>query len=235
MGPFDADQARRLAYTAVDLNAGRALAWISYWNYGDYNPISHHLCAFPSAVPVQGFEFVNSTQGGKNFLIYGPPATSKRLPKGSIFTAFDMTAAKWSCWKTFPKQQAWPRCPRDHRPQDCGTVFRYRRAKGHRGLFRSPDVAGHRCPQIRLGAQRPKPGHGLEERRRSQISKIYPDPATGKFDYLGTKGQKIEWEMVPMGELYVEKRQFPAMIPIISAAPTALSERPEYLAGRRLR
>jgi hypothetical protein len=32
------------------------------------------------------------------------------------------------------------------------------------------------------------------------ISKIYPDPATGKYDYLGTKGQKIEWEMVPMGE-----------------------------------
>src|SRR5262249_5750500 len=34
---------------AVNLNTGRALAWISYWNYGDYNPISHHLCAFPSA------------------------------------------------------------------------------------------------------------------------------------------------------------------------------------------
>src|SRR5262249_35065145 len=31
---------------AVNLNTGRALAWISYWNYGDYNPISHHLCAF---------------------------------------------------------------------------------------------------------------------------------------------------------------------------------------------
>ena len=30
---------------AVNLETGRALAWISYWNYGDYNPISHHLCA----------------------------------------------------------------------------------------------------------------------------------------------------------------------------------------------
>lgn len=26
---------------AVNLNTGRSLAWISYWNYGDYNPISH--------------------------------------------------------------------------------------------------------------------------------------------------------------------------------------------------
>ena len=42
-----------------------------------------------------------------------------------------------------------------------------------------------------------------------KISKIYPDPATGKHDYLGTKGQKIEWEMVPMGELFVEEGTLP--------------------------
>src|SRR5262249_7650305 len=53
---------------AVNLNTGRALAWVSYWNYGDYNPISHHLCAFPSADPAKGFEWINSTQGGKNSL-----------------------------------------------------------------------------------------------------------------------------------------------------------------------
>ena len=38
---------------AVNLNTGRTLAWISYWNYGDFNPISHHLCAFPSADPIR--------------------------------------------------------------------------------------------------------------------------------------------------------------------------------------
>ena len=42
-----------------------------------------------------------------------------------------------------------------------------------------------------------------------KISKIYPDEATGKYDYLGTKGQKIEWEMVPMGELFVEEGTLP--------------------------
>ena len=41
------------------------------------------------------------------------------------------------------------------------------------------------------------------------ISRIYPDEATGKYDYLGTKGQKIEWEMVPMGELFVEEGTLP--------------------------
>ena len=56
---------------AIDLNSNRVLGSIWYWNYGDYNPISHHLCAFPSADPMHGFEFVNSTQGGQNSLIYG--------------------------------------------------------------------------------------------------------------------------------------------------------------------
>ncbi|MEA2946485.1 MAG: thiocyanate desulfurase, partial [Alphaproteobacteria bacterium] len=58
---------------AIDLNSNRVLASIWYWTYGDYNPISHHLCAFPSADPYHSFEFVNSTQGGKNCLIYGIP------------------------------------------------------------------------------------------------------------------------------------------------------------------
>ena len=58
---------------AIDLNSNRVLGSIWYWNYGDYNPISHHLCAFPSADPYHSFEFINSTQGGKNSLIYGIP------------------------------------------------------------------------------------------------------------------------------------------------------------------
>jgi len=45
------------------------------------------------------------------------------------------------------------------------------------------------------------------------ISRIYPDEATGKYDYLGTKGQKIEWEMVPMGELFVEEGTLPGTDP----------------------
>ena len=58
---------------AVDLATQKTLAWISYWNYGDSCPISHHLAAFPadSGDPYQGFEFINSTQGGDNILMYG--------------------------------------------------------------------------------------------------------------------------------------------------------------------
>ncbi|HET7058380.1 MAG TPA: hypothetical protein VFI05_06575 [Nitrospiraceae bacterium] len=63
---------------AVDMGSGKTLAWISYWNYGDTCPISHHLAAYPSENPYKGFEFVNSTQGGDNVLIYGIPTRIKR-------------------------------------------------------------------------------------------------------------------------------------------------------------
>src|SRR6516162_2522484 len=33
---------------AVDLATNKTLAWISYWNYGDTCPISHHLAAYPA-------------------------------------------------------------------------------------------------------------------------------------------------------------------------------------------
>lgn len=60
---------------AVDFNSGITMAWIAYWNYGDSCPISHHLAAYPSPDPYKSFEFVNSTQGGSNVMIYGLPTT----------------------------------------------------------------------------------------------------------------------------------------------------------------
>jgi thiocyanate desulfurase len=81
---------------ALDLNTNRVLASIWYWTYGDYNPISHHLCAFPSADPYHSFEFVNSTQGGKKGLIYGITPEWRRLIRGSTSIGCATTARKWS-------------------------------------------------------------------------------------------------------------------------------------------
>jgi thiocyanate desulfurase len=66
----------------IDLGSGRALASLWYWNYGDYNPISHHIQAFPSSNPYQEFEFINSCQGGMNSLIYGMPTAVTDPPPG---------------------------------------------------------------------------------------------------------------------------------------------------------
>jgi thiocyanate desulfurase len=46
------------------------------------------------------------------------------------------------------------------------------------------------------------------------IKRIYADPKTGKYDYKGTKGNKIDWEMVPMGELFVEEGSLPGNDPL---------------------
>jgi hypothetical protein len=54
---------------ALDLESGNTLAWLAGWNYGDTNPIMHHMAAFPSPDPYKGFEFIVNTQGGKNLFI----------------------------------------------------------------------------------------------------------------------------------------------------------------------
>jgi hypothetical protein len=41
------------------------------------------------------------------------------------------------------------------------------------------------------------------------VSRIYPDPKTGKFDLLGTKGNKIDVELAPMAEGKLEAGEIP--------------------------
>ena len=63
--------------------------------------------------------------------------------------------------------------------------------------------------KLRLEAELAELSRAWQDGGVLTISRIYPDAATGKYDYLGTKGQKIEWEMVPMGELFVEEGTMP--------------------------
>ena len=82
----------------IDLNSNRVLASIWYWNYGDYNPISPPSLRLPERRSrITGFEFVNSTQGGKNCLIYGMPTTiTQSRRRASTSTACATTARRCS-------------------------------------------------------------------------------------------------------------------------------------------
>ena len=195
---------------AVNLNTGRCLAWISFWPYGDFNPISHHLCAFPSADPTQGFEWVNSTQGGKNSLIYGIP-TNIEIP-GEGFNIYRVLydGAQMEVMENVAETTGLGLGV--HVCIDPKTVERYFVTDGQKDIAACFDRRTSRVivalkydwePNDQTLAMAWRNGGTLK------ISKIYPDPATGKFDYLGTKGQKIEWEMVPMGELFVEEGTLP--------------------------
>ena len=195
---------------AVNLNTGRTLAWISYWNYGDYNPISHHLCAFPSADPTKGFEWINSTQGGKNSLIYGIPTNIETPAEGFNIYRVRFDGAQMELMENVSAATGLGLGV--HVTIDPKNADRYFVTDGQKDIAACFDrrtsqvIAALKydwVPNVRNLAE------GWQKGGVLKISKIYPDPATGKYDYLGTKGQKIEWEMVPMGELFVEEGTIP--------------------------
>jgi len=195
---------------AVNLETGRALAWISYWNYGDYNPISHHLCAFPSADPAKGFEWINSTQGGKNALIYGIPTNIETPGEGFNIYRVRFDGAQMELMENVAETTGLGLGV--HVTIDPKTAERYFVTDGQKDIAACFDRRTSRViaalkydwvPNVRNLAE------GWQKGGTLKISRIYPDPKTGKYDYLGTKGQKIEWEMVPMGELFVEEGTIP--------------------------
>jgi thiocyanate desulfurase len=195
---------------AVNLNTGRTLAWISYWNYGDYNPISHHLCAFPSADPTRGFEWINSTQGGKNSLIYGIPTNIETPAEGFNIYRVRYDGAQMELMENVSETTGLGLGV--HVTIDPRTAERYFVTDGQKDIAACFDRRTSRViaalkydwvPNVRNLAEAWQKGGVLK------ISKIYPDAKTGNYDYLGTKGQKIEWEMVPMGELFVEEGTIP--------------------------
>src|SRR5215475_5486136 len=202
---------------AIDLNSNRVLGSIWYWNYGDYNPISHHLCAFPSSDPIHGFEFVNSTQGGQNSLIYGIPTvvTAQNAPPGTniyrvrfdgtqmqlIENVSETTGLGLGVHVTVNPKDAQSYFVTDGQ-KDIAACFDRTTSKVKAALRFdwTPNVRELRDAWMKGGTL--------------TIKKIYPDPQTGLYDYRGTKGNKIDWEMVPMGELFVEEGSLPGSDPL---------------------
>ena len=199
---------------ALDLNSNRVLSSIWYWTYGDYNPISHHLCAFPSADPYHSFEFVNSTQGGKNCLIYGINTRMEEPAPGFNIYRVRYDGAQMELMENVPKTTGLGLGVHvTINPKDAQSYFV---TDGQKDIAACFDRMSSRVIAALKFDWQGNAGD-LRDCWRSggtlKISKIYPDAKTGKFDYRGTKGQKIEWEMVPMGELFVEEGTIPGDSP----------------------
>jgi thiocyanate desulfurase len=195
---------------ALDLNTNRVLASVWYWNYGDYNPIAHHLCAFPSADPYGGFEFINSTQGGKNCLIYGIPSNITEPAPGFNIYRVRYDGAQMQVMENISEATGLGLGVHvTINPKDAQSYFVTDGQKDIAACFdrtTSQVTAALKfdwTPNSHVLARAWQDGGVLK------ISKIHPEPATGKYNYLGTKGQKIEWEMMPMGELFVEEGALP--------------------------
>jgi hypothetical protein len=209
----------------VDMDSGRTMAWISYWNYGDSCPISHHLAAYPSPDPYKGFEFVNSTQGGDNVMIYGLPTPIKerglldKWGQGNHIYRVHFDGQSMNLIEDVAKSTG----------MGLGvhtTIFPD--ATGFAGADGQKDVASFfNRPGLDektevLSAFRADwigkdQKNGLEANWANggtlRITKLIKARETGKFNLEGSKGNKIDWEMVPMAENLVYTGQLPGDSP----------------------
>jgi hypothetical protein len=200
---------------ALDLNTNRVMASIWYWTYGDFNPISHHLCAFPSADPYKSFEFVNSTQGGKNALIFGIPTNITEPGPGFNIYRVRYDGAQMQLLENVSDATGLGLgvhvCVN---PKDAQSYFV---TDGQKDIAACFDRTTSRVKAALKFDWKPNSNQlsrAWQDGGVLKITKIYPDATTGKYDYLGTKGLKIDWEMVPMGELFVEEGTLPGQDPM---------------------
>ena len=205
-----------------DLASGKTMAWIEYWNYGDTCPIAHHLAAFPSPDPRKGFEFVNTTQGGQNVLIYGIP--SQLQEHGMLDPIWGQGNQIYRVG--FDGQQM---NLLENIAETTGigvgvhTVI-YPDATGFSGSDGQKDVvafftraSGTAKTQVisafRFDWYGKEPDGALDQNwfggGKVRITQLVQAPETGKYDYRGTKGNKLDWEMVPMGEYLAYTGQLP--------------------------
>ena len=226
---------------AQDLSTGKTLAWIEYWNYGDSCPISHHMSSYPSPDPRKGFEFVNSTQGGDNILIYGLPTDIK---------THGMLDNIWGqgnrIYRVHYDGQQMNLVEDVSQTTGIGVgvhIVIYPDANGFAAADGQKDVCAFfdRPPIPQLAKDDVAVGE-LNKGQKTQVLMAYrgdwygKDPngsldanwlgggklritrlnkakETGLYDYRGSKGNKIDWEMVPMGEYLVYTGQLPGDSP----------------------
>lgn len=206
---------------AVDLDSGKTMAWISYWNYGDSCPISHHLAAYPSPNPYKGFEFVNSTQGGDNVMIYGLPTPIKerglldKWGQGNHIYRVHFDGQSMNLIEDVSETSgiglgvhitvlpdASGFAAADGQKDICAFFNRagLNEKTQTQAVFRA-DWIGNQS-QGNLQENWSKGG-------TLRLTRLVAAKETGKFDLEGTKGNKINWEMVPMAENLVSTGQLP--------------------------
>jgi hypothetical protein len=212
---------------AVDLEAMKTLAWISYWTYGDSCPISHHLAAFPadSGDPYKGFEFVNSTQGGDNVLMYGLKTNIQETGMLGKFgegnhiyrVGYDGKSNQMELLEDISKTTG------------IGLGVHtciYPDGEGFACADGQKDVAaffsrarGNEKTTVQMAfradwvANSPFLGETWIKGGKIRLTRLTPSKELGVYDYYGTKGNKINYEMAPMAELLVERGQLPGDSP----------------------
>ncbi|WP_406698322.1 hypothetical protein V5E97_05630 [Singulisphaera sp. Ch08] len=223
---------------AVNTQSMKQLAWISYWNYGDTCPISHHLCAYPAEDgkdPFNGFEFINSAQGGENVLMYGIPTRIKEMGlldpiygQGNqlyrvrydgktgqmelMENVAETTGVGLGVHTTVYPDASGFSCADGQK--DVAAFFS--RARGP--SEKTKVLAAFKADWI---PKSPYLGESWMKGGTIRLQRLTPSKeeagglhaADGYYNYRGSKGNKINYEMAPMAELLVERGQIPGDAP----------------------
>lgn len=190
---------------ALDLFSGKTLAWTAFWNYGDDNPIIHHLAAFPSPDPYKEFEFIVDSQGGKNLYIYGIPTTVKNPGEGFKIYRMKYDGTKLNlvseiAGKTGMGLGVHVTVAPDAKSFSVGD--------GQKDIVAEFDRDTEAVKQAWFFDWEPNSkelAKAWTDGGTIKLKRLKPTLPDGKYDYVGTKGCKLDWEMVPGGELNVEQ------------------------------
>lgn len=188
---------------AVDLSSGKTLAWISLVNYGDYNPIIHHIAAFPSEDPYKGFEYIVNSQGGKNLYIYGIPTKVKDPALGFHIYRIKYDGTKMNLIEDVAETTGLGLGVHVTISDD---AKKFAVADGQKDIFGVFDRETSKVDTAVMFDWEPNVKNVKEAWTgggKLIVKKIYPDPKTGKYDLQGTKGNKLDWELVPGGENFL--------------------------------
>lgn len=188
---------------AVDLSTGKTLAWISFVNYGDYNPIIHHIAAFPSKDPYKEFEYIVNSQGGKNLYIYGLPTKVKDPASGFHIYRVKYDGTKMNLVEDVAETTGLGIGVHVTISED---AKKFAVGDGQKDIFGVFDRETSKVDTAVFFDWEPNIKNVKEAWTgggKLIVKKLHPDPTTGKYDYQGLKGNKLDWELVPGGENYL--------------------------------
>jgi hypothetical protein len=194
---------------AYDMSTGECLAWINMAiSAGNKTPIVHHLAAFHSPDPYKEFEYIVDSQGGKNLYIYGVTTPVKDPAEG-----FNIWRVKYDGNKMEIQEDVAEStgvglgvhvtvAPDNERFAVCDGQ------KDLMGIFKRGKGTNPSSVEAVVSFD--------WEYNNSELSRAWIDGGTltikklkPPYDLKGTKGIKIDWELVPGGELFAEQGKVP--------------------------
>lgn len=189
---------------AIDLYTGKTLAWTAFWNYGDTNPIIHHMAAFPAPDPYKEFEFIVNSQGGKNLFIYGIPTTVKSPAEGFHIYRVRYDGTKFNVVSDVAEKTGLGLGVHVTVAPDAKS---FSVGDGQKDIFACFDRETETVKTAWFFDWTPNNkelAKSWTEGGKLTIKRLKPTVG-GLYDYKGTKGAKIDWELVPGGELFAEQ------------------------------